>query len=228
MGLRLCLLLVTSIVLTACGGGSDNGGGGTSTTQGPRNSYPANVQPVSSLTPPGCLPPGSATQAVMQKLNAFWESGVRACACDVNVLPMCSGNGFATPEWPGHIFFDAGFLNYLDASTGSYLPADFFMAHEFGHNIQIKLGLGQNSPGIVRELQADCIGGYYVGFQSRSGGVGIAEVLKAFQFACSIGDPTGTPWWDPRAHGSCADRVAAAQRGYDGYFRGALPGQACP
>ena len=223
------------LFLTACGGGG--GGNNNSSTPNtsagaappvvtPKDSFPANVQPV-GLPPYVCVAPGTATQAVMQKLNAFWQSNVVACGCNFVLLAnICARNGFVTPTGYGYIYYDASFLDELDARTGSPLPADYFMAHEFGHNIQLALNL--QSPGKFHELQADCLGGYYVGFQARKGAVNPSEVLRTFQFACSIGDPFVSDWWTPGTHGSCADRVAALQRGFDGYQAAKLPGQACP
>jgi predicted metalloprotease len=161
----------------------------------------------------------------MQKLNAFWQSGVIACGCDPGTLASgCAHNAFVTPFGYGYIYYDADYLNTLDAQ-GSTLPADFLMAHEFGHNIQLALSL--SPPGKFRELQADCLGGFYVGFQIRTGQVQQADLMQAFNFSCAIGDPFPSNWWDP-THGTCQERVAALSGGIDGYLAGLLPGQACP
>jgi hypothetical protein len=224
-------ILTVSLVVSGCDGGGSDGNGGNTPNNSPttptlRDSFPANVHPAGP-TPFGCLAPGAATQAVMQKLNSFWQSTVRACACDsVRLANGCFGNGFVTSQAYGHIFYDAAFLDDVDRRSGSPLPADFFMAHEFGHNIQLALNL--SPPGKFFELQADCLGGYYVGFQARKGFVSQSEVIRTFQFACTIGDPMISPWWASGAHGVCTERVAALQRGFDGYNSGWLPGQACP
>ena len=218
---RLVAVFIPVIVFSGCSGDGDSGNANPS---GPQSSYAVHASP---LGPPpfGCNPPGAATLAVMQKLNAFWQSGVQACSCDVVTLANgCAHNGFVHPTGVGYIFYDSAFLDILDAQ-GSTLPADFFMAHEFGHNIQLVLGL--NPPGKIRELQADCLGGFYVGFQARSGQVTQADVMSTFQFSCSIGDPFLSNWWDS-SHGTCSERVSALQQGFNGYFAGNLPGEACP
>jgi predicted metalloprotease len=221
-------ILLTSTLLAACsGGGEDDGASAAPPNPAPtsRDSYPAAVFPVAP-SPFVCLPPGIATQAVMQKLNAFWQSGVVACGCDATQLAMgCRQNAFVSGNAYGYIFYDANFLNQVDAQSGSPLPADFLMAHEFGHNIQLALNL--NRPGKLKELQADCLGGYYVGHQSRIGAVNQSELVRTFQFACAIGDPFVSNWWD-QTHGTCAERVAALQQGIAGNVAGGLPGQACP
>lgn len=220
---RICLCSLF-VVIASCGGGGDP----TTPvpTTGPQSSYPANIYPQFAPPPPlTCSAPGTSTQLAMQKLNAFWQSNVRACACDNLMLSQgCLGNGFVTSSAYGYIFYDPGFLNYLDQVSRSALPADFFIAHEFGHNIQLRLGL--NPAGKGKELQADCLGGYYVGYQVRSNQVALNEVTSTFQFACSIGDPFQSPWW-ASTHGTCPERVAAVQQGVFGYSLGLLPGQAC-
>lgn len=221
----LTLFLLALGVAAIIGSGGGGGGDGDDGQGEPRNSYPANVAP-SGPSPFGCPAPGVATQAVMQKLNDFWESNVQACSCDAFLLAQgCAQNGFVTPDAYGYIFYDAQFLNQLDQISGSALPADFFMAHEFAHNIQLRLGL--NPPGKLKELQADCLGGYYVGYQARSGQVSFPELQRTFEFSCSIGDPFVSNWWDP-THGTCPERVAAVQAGFQGHMSGGLPGQACP
>ncbi|MFY9509747.1 MAG: hypothetical protein WAQ05_02085 [Rubrivivax sp.] len=217
--MRSITVVFATFSLAACGGG----GASSPPPAGLQSSYPANVAPV-GFPPYVCLPPGGATQAVMQKLNAFWRSAVQACACDLISTPQCQSNGFVTPFGYGYIYYDPAFLNRVDAASGSPLPADFFMAHEFGHNIQLALSL--NPPGKAKELQADCLGGYYVGYQIYSGQVRQSDVVSTFQFACSIGDPFVSNWWDP-THGVCSERVAALQRGIDGHTRGGTPGGSC-
>jgi predicted metalloprotease len=164
----------------------------------------------------------------MSDLNYFWQSGVTACACDVDSLASgCYRNAvvYGGPGY-GYIFYDRNLLNSMDAS-GSTLPADFVMAHEFGHNIQIGLGL-PSSGGKYKELQADCLGGYYVGFRIRRNLATQSDVVRTFSTACGLGDPTFSPWWVQGAHGTCTERAAALQAGIAGYLAGAKPGQACP
>ena len=219
MNLLRHLFLFICAVVSACGGGD------SASVKAMIDSFPARV---AALGPPpfACGQPGQATLDVLQKLNAFWQSNVIACACQSDALANgCASNAIVYRSGYGYIFFDRNYLTSIDAATGSPLPADFFLSHEFGHNIQMALGL--NLPGKGMELQADCLGGFYVGYQAKTGQVTSTEVLKTFQFACSIGDPVVSPWWVSGAHGVCTERAAALQRGIDGYFAGLLPGQAC-
>ena len=219
LGVAICALGIS-----ACGG-SDPGPSttGPSPSSSPQDSFPLHAAPI--FSPPFlCGPQGPATVNVMQRLNAFWQSNVIACSCQTDAfLAGCSHNAMVPAL--GYIFYDAAFLTGLDGTAGSPLPADFFMAHEFGHNVQLQLGLapiGKN-----RELQADCLGGYFVGNQIRHG-ASQSEVLTTFTFACQIGDPFASPWWQTGAHGTCPERVSALQLGIAGYLNGLLPGQACP
>lgn len=205
-------ILLSAFLLVSCGGGSSEDTGASQ--QGPRDSYAVNIQP-NSYPPYTCLAPGISTQLVIQKLNSFWKSNVIACACDSLLLVNgCFHNGFVTSYGYGYIYYDRAFLEYLDSYSQSTLPADFFLAHEFGHNIQLALGL--NSPGKFKELQADCLAGFYVGYQAWTGQTTQLDVLKSFQFACSIGDSTPSNWWDS-THGVCSERASSMRRGYDGY-----------
>jgi len=162
----------------------------------------------------------------MSDLNYFWQSNVQACACAQDALfNGCQNNAVVYPV-TGYIYYDRNLLTSLD-STGSGLPADFVMAHEFGHNIQLALGL-PSSGGKFKELQADCLGGYYVGFRIKRGLATQGDVVGTFNVACAIGDPTFSPWWQQGAHGTCPERASALQLGISGYLSGALPGLACP
>lgn len=222
MRTQIGLSALSAAILVGCGGGGDAGAdSGAPPPSGPADSYPAHAGPLSA-PPYACLTPGSSTVAVMQRLNAFWQSNVVACACDSFALAQgCFGNAFGGN---GYIFYDRDFLTYLDSTSGSTLPADFFIAHEFGHNVQT--AFGAIPPGKVKELQADCLGGYYVGHEIRAGRVAQSELLSTFNFACSIGDPVASNWWDP-THGTCGERVSALQRGISGYNAMAAPLNAC-
>ena len=214
----LCWWVV--MALSACGGA------GSADDDAPDGgSYPANVVP-SSAPPLTCGATGAATQAVMADLNSFWQSRVMACSCRADAYAAgCTGNAFVLGgAGYGYIYYDANLLNLLDLNTGSSLPADMVLAHEFGHNIQLALGLPSSAPK-YKELQADCLAGFYVGSRIRRGLATQAGVLGVFATACQIGDPTASPWW---GHGTCNERVAALQSGIAGFLNGLLPGAACP
>ena len=213
------VLACCSILLSACGdSGSDN------PPEANGLSYPAGVQ---RLAAPqySCGAPGAITQEVMQDLNRFWQSSVFACACSFDAPPVCFGGAFVGSD-PGYIYYDVRAMDQLDQITGSRLPADMVMAHEFGHSVQVWLGL--QSFGKQRELQADCLSGYYLGSRVRRGLASQSDLASTFAVACSYGDPYLAPWFEPGAHGVCQERVAALNQGIAGNLSGYLPGQTCP
>ncbi len=151
---RLTSFLVVMLmwtVLPGCGGGGESPtpqtGGDTNNV--PTVSFPMNIVPtVSPLFQ--CGDPSIRTQAAIQKLNSFWDSKVRPCACGKDLEAQCQGNALVfDPKFPagipgskghgyGYIYYDAKFFQTLDAVTKSDLPADTVLAHEFGHNVMIE------------------------------------------------------------------------------------------
>jgi uncharacterized protein len=99
----------------------------------------------------------------------------------------------------------------------------YLIGHEYAHAIQQRLGVNHKFT-IQFELQADCWAGAYIGDQVRAGVLTLekGDVPELAAGLRSVGDPAGTPWFDPRAHGSAAERMAAFNKG----FVSSLP--ACP
>jgi len=175
-----------------------------------------------------CGPPGTLTTRFIADLNTFWQSGLVACACDTaDVLAFgCQGNGFVMPDAPGYIFYDRALLDHLASSTGAGLSAAWFLAHEAGHNVQLRLGMPYPS-GKARELGADCLAGYFVAWLECEGLVDSSFTGAAFATACQIGDPFASPWFAEQAHGTCHERQSAVQHGYSAYASGLSPAHAC-
>lgn len=188
--------------------------------------FAANIAPLAAA-PYQCGPRGPSTESVMLDLNFFWQSRAIACSClNDSLASGCANNAVVYGNGFGYIFYDPNLLNSADAS-GSRLPADMIMAHEFGHNVQLALQF-PHTFAISRELQADCLAGFYIGSRIQRQTVTEVDVTRAFQLACTNGDSSDTPWWAPSAHGSCQQRVNAVQTGIGGFLAGVLPGQACP
>lgn len=208
-------------LLSACGGGGSSDGAQPATTG---LSYPAGVR---ALAPSQylCGSAGQSTVQVMSDLNGFWQSSVAACACQFDAPGICMGGGFVGAD-PGYIYYDVNALNRLDQLNGSRLPADMVLAHEFGHSVQGWLGLP--AFGKLKELQADCLAGFYLGSRVRRGLASQADLSSTYNTACSYGDPYLAPWYEPSAHGVCQERVTALNQGIAGNLGGYTPGQACP
>nr|WP_245574211.1 neutral zinc metallopeptidase [Amycolatopsis nigrescens] len=98
------------------------------------------------------------------------------------------------------------------------------LAHEFGHAVQYRLlekaGIGQNTPTIVKEQQADCFAGGYFRwvaedkskFYRVSTSEGLGQVLASLYL---IRDQAGESATERGAHGSAFDRTFAFQRGFE-------------
>jgi uncharacterized protein len=99
------------------------------------------------------------------------------------------------------------------------------VAHEWGHHIQKLVGLTflRGALGyftIQMELQSDCFAGAFLDYSGRQGWFkreGLNDVLSA---VAELGDVRGTPWFDPGAHGTPAQRSGAL---FEGYRSGAEP-----
>ena len=102
------------------------------------------------------------------------------------------------------------------------------VAHEWGHHIQQVMGLDQSSQPeldqgfytIELELQADCLSGMYSQDALARGEIGSRQLKEADAIMEAIGDPTGTKWDDPDAHGTSEQRQASFQNGFDNGFLG--------
>jgi predicted metalloprotease len=93
------------------------------------------------------------------------------------------------------------------------------LAHEMGHAVQHRLGVGGDAPSIVKEQQADCYAGNYFrwvaeGSSQRfrlSTGPGLNQILTTL-FA--IRDSAGSAFDAQGAHGTAFDRVTAFGFGF--------------
>lgn len=224
------VVMLMCAVLPGCGGGGDSpppqSGGDTKSV--PTISFSMKIAPIGP-PPFQCGDPSVRTQAAIQKLNSFWDSKVILCACRKDAEATCQGNAFVHPQGLGYIYYDADFLQGLDSNTKSDLPADNVLAHEFGHNIHRVRG--DNIfflTSKIAELSADCLAGFYVGYQEQSGQVKRQDVANTFDLACDAGDQVFTPWFTFGTHGTCGERKRALDQGIDGFQNGLRPEQACP
>ncbi len=145
---------------------------------------------------------------------------------DPSSPPLCGSETYQSPN--------AAFcfrLNTMIWDRGAFLPvaAEYFgdmgvvgvIAHEYGHALQWMAGLVDlDTPGLVREQQADCFAGVYLHWVAAgdsprftlSTGDGLNHVLAGVIY---IRDRLeGGPSEDP--HGSALDRVSAFQLGFTG------------
>lgn len=168
---------------------------------------------VSSPQQFACGPVSARSMAEMADINRFWESASALCACGPD-QPDCSN---ATAMTGGWIYASNDFLEGLRAS-GSNMPTQYVLAHELGHEIQTLIGVPSITQ--VKELQADCFAGYYLGSLACRGLARISDVQTTLATACLIADGTGDPVGDLETHGTCAQRTSMVTRGMRGYLAG--------
>ncbi len=121
------------------------------------------------------------------------------------------------------IYYSASFRQLIESQIGDFAWV-VVVAHEWGHHVQAQLGfeLGA-SPDLAGEVlpieieqQADCLAGAYSIDAEISGWLDPGDVDEALYMTEISGDPPGTAWNDPRAHGSGVDRIDAFLDGYSG------------
>ena len=106
----------------------------------------------------------------------------------------------------------------LSADYGPFLLG-VVLAHEYGHAIQARLGVG-DQPTIVLEQQADCYAGSWAA-DVRAGHSAVFKELSADQLDSTVAgllqlrDQPGTPALAQGAHGNAFDRVRAFQDGFE-------------
>jgi len=163
-----------------------------------------------------------------QDLDNFWGSAAQDYDSPRGVTPYTpnqrlrtacgravSNNAFYCPRSQS-IYYDSRFLTRL-LSGGDFGPVAV-LAHEWGHYMQHQLGL-QGRYSVQVELQADCFAGAYARYlvegQSQLLKLEEGDVEEGAQLIYQLGDPRGTPWNDPEAHGTPKQRYAAFMEGVE-------------
>lgn len=120
------------------------------------------------------------------------------------------------------IYYSGDFRNLVIDNIGEWAWMTG-VAHEYGHHIQQVMGFDQSTNPeldqgfytIELELQADCLSGMYTQNALALGEIGQKELRQSDSIMEAIGDPKGTKWDDPDAHGTSEQRKAAFMNGYD-------------
>jgi predicted metalloprotease len=175
----------------------------------------------------------------VRHINSFWirrfADADRPYLPPVNVVafdkPMSTPCGPADPEEEAafycvidqKIYYSVPFRYLIEERIGDFAWI-VIIAHEWGHHIQAQLGFelglspdrgGQNPP-IVYEQQADCLAGAYAVDAELVGWLDPGDIDEALRMTELSGDPPGTAWDDPRAHGTGEERIDAFLQGYSG------------
>jgi hypothetical protein len=121
------------------------------------------------------------------------------------------------------IYYSASFRELIETQIGDFAWV-VVVAHEWGHHVQAQLGFdlgvspdaASNGAPIELEQQADCLAGAYSIDAEKSGWLDPGDIDEALYMTEISGDPPGTAWNDPRAHGSSDQRIDAFLQGYAG------------
>ncbi len=129
------------------------------------------------------------------------------------------------------IYYVADFRNLVEGEVGDF-GWETVVAHEWGHHVQAQLGvyaserpeLDEGLYTIDLELQADCLAGAYTQDAEARNWLDPGDIEEALRLTAAAGDPSGTAWDDPQAHGTSEQRLDAFERGYqDGLGACGLP-----
>jgi predicted metalloprotease len=125
------------------------------------------------------------------------------------------------------IYYSTEFRALIESRIGDFAWV-VVVAHEWAHHIQADLGFdlgvvpdraGEALP-IELEQQADCLAGAYASDAEVTGWLDAGDIDEALYMTEISGDPPGTAWNDPRAHGSGDERINAFMQGYNGGLAG--------
>ncbi len=149
--------------------------------------------------------------------------------------PILTGCGRADPAMEAAfycvvdetIYYSVDFRQTLEAGVGDYGWV-VVVAHEWAHHVQFELGIDTGlsldrsaSPSSFSlEQQADCLAGAYTRNAEATNWLDPGDIEEAIFVTNAAGDPVGTPFGDPFAHGTGDDRVDAFIDGYDGSLAG--------
>ena len=169
----------------------------------------------------------SAPDAVLADLNVFWAEQFAIAARDYwmpgTVIlgePVETACGWLSADFgPGAycsadatLYYSPGWFQSFE-SEGHDLAVLTVLSHEWGHHIQLLLGINWSADKIY-ELQADCLSGVYARHAEEQGLAPSGALADTIRLAALSGDdkllPSGAP-----AHGSGAERVIAFMNGYE-------------
>lgn len=215
--------------------------GGLPVSEGPSGPRPNAPAPEGTVEYTDDGPMDRLALLAVNDIQDFWaknyENYLAGQFEPVDTLASYDSTDPNSPELCGSSMYDspnAAFcfrLNTMIWDRGVFLPVaqEYFgdmgvvgvIAHEYGHALQWMAGIADmDTPGLVREQQADCFAGVYLHWVAAgdsprftlSTGDGLNHVLAGVIY---IRDRLeGGPSDDP--HGSALDRVSAFQLGFTG------------
>src|SRR5262245_6942089 len=182
----------------------------------------------SAFEMPG-LTSDNLTDMVLGDIDAFWSSELGTSGYNyyaAGITPVSdavqSSCGQFGPYDNPAAYCPLDDTVYVSVPLAQQIQADLgdfawitVLAHEWGHHIQLVLGIHQELS-INRELQADCFAGTYAQRAQQQGFLQEGDVTEAVLITVLSADPAGLPETADGAHGSGDDRLTAFMKGYRG------------
>jgi predicted metalloprotease len=133
-------------------------------------------------------------------------------------------NAFYCPAGDFIAWDESGLMIPYYVQAGDFAAA-FVLAHEFGHAMQARIPQRETLT-VVSELQADCFAGSWARFAEQQQDLDSGDLDEATTAVLSAADVPGTPFTDPRAHGTGFERIRAFTDGYEDGARACSPARA--
>jgi predicted metalloprotease len=232
-----------AVLATACGGSSTGGDDPDATTGRTADDEPVDLgEPVTPLGRVGAgedvIDVDEVMLAAGLDAEAFWEEQFPLVygapmeplqggywtygpdTPDADLPPCADGLSYADLEanalycsFPDLIAWDAPAMVVPLVETYGAFTAAVVAAHEWGHAVQARTGVFESEPSIIKELQADCFAGAWVGHVADGGSEWFEASLDELDLAVagliSLRDAPGADAGHADAHGSGFDRVSA-------------------
>ena len=180
----------------------------------------------SAFTMPG-LAPDNLTETVLADIDAFWAGELANLGHDyysagtipVTDVVQSSCGQFGPYDNPAaycpvddSVYYSVPLGQDIQTTVGDYAWITV-LAHEWGHHVQVVLGIEPDLT-IDRELQADCFSGAYAQRALQQGFLQEGDISEALMMAILGGDPIEMDETVDGAHGSGDYRVTSFMEGY--------------
>jgi uncharacterized protein len=151
------------------------------------------------------LPSLGSTYSDLRGYSYYRSDQGEGPACGNEQAP--AHNAFYCPTGDFIAWDESGLMIPYYVQGGDF-AASFVLAHEFGHAMQARLPRPE-AAGVLRELQADCFAGAWSRWVASRGFLEAGDLDEATMAVFIARDVPGTPFTDPRAHGSGFQRTRA-------------------
>jgi uncharacterized protein len=173
------------------------------------------------------LTPDNLTQSVLADLDAYWSAELGAGGLDyyaaattpVSEMVYTGCGQFGPYDNPAAfcplddtVYYSVQLAQDIQATVGDFAWITV-LAHEWGHHVQLVLGIEPELT-IDRELQADCLAGSYAQRALQQGFLQEGDLTEAMVISILSADPIEMGETVDGAHGSGDYRVTSFMEGY--------------